>query len=725
LIWPGRLTSIVLLFLTILFAASRSWSQSTPAPAAADTSLTTSEYAAKGFPGVDKPWTEDDYLKALRAVAALAKSDPAKLPRVGSEKSGPLIARIVSRDNLPPADAPLRAMTLKGICGYVNFIESHYLQNFQKDLAPTVVELQVFNLYLSRLNLEAWAATVSASQGSAREIAAKNQANSIESLPSAFRIVALLLGDRADLSTADRVRVADAAVENMPELLSCIKPEDAAAFRDKVTKAAQSEPDAALKARLISLSKIKAVEIPAAAPKAASPAGMAAGQDSPENALRAYIRAARDGDFEAYKALFCQQPDEIAKYVQMIEYLCKGKSPAAIAFQKSVNLETFADSYFPDGHYKVFSLELQGDQASIMVVADNPTTKKPTYARFYFKKVGGKWYPTGHDLLDSKHSDPVKYPPAIVQGPDWIDDGPKDLLPAKPKETREPPLAVTDIQFAAELDNDALRKTNAAKYANKWIEIDGTVLDAYSSNRLLVLGRNETTKSGFHMSRVSCEISRPFRRQAEELTPTQKVKIVGMFPEGAWGPLLAECRIISVGPDPAIRVTAAGLAAELAAGEDATEKKYKEKQLLIEGVVEAVQAGQYNSTVELKGVEKGGKPIRVKCSGFGEAQFSEVGKLNKGQQVRVKGGCSWVSSDSIDISSCKLLAAPTATGADNKPAEVPPLRTWTDRSGKHKVEARFMGLADGKVQLKKADGTIISIPMDILSPADQDYLKRK
>jgi hypothetical protein len=633
-----------------------------PAPAAVappgpDTSLTISEYAAQGVPAVDKPWTEDDYLKTLKAIAALAKTDPAKLPRVGSEKSGPLIARIVGRDNLPAADAPLRAMTLKGICAYVDFIESHYLKNFQKDLAPTVVELQVFVLYLSRLNLEAWAATVSSSQGSDRELAAKNRANSLDSLPIAFRTVATILGDRTDLSTAERSRVADAAAENMPELLSCLKPEDAAAFRDKVAKAAASEPDADLKAKLTALCTMKAVEIPVAPAKAATPAGMAAGQDSPENALRAYIRAARDGDFEGYKALFCRHPDEIAKYVQMIEYLCKGQSPEAIALQKSINLESFADSYFPDGHYKVFPAELQGDQANILEVADNPTTKKPTYARFYFKKVDGKWYPMSHDLLDSKNSDPVKYPPTIVQGPDWIDDGPKNLMPAKPNETPKPTLTVTDVQFAGELETDAKRKTNAAKYASKWIEIDGTVLNAYSSNsHQLVLGRYETTKSGVNSWRVACEFPRPYRRQADELTATQKVKIVGIFPEGAWAPLITECRIISAGPDPTIRVSAAALAAELAASKDATEKKYKEKQLLIDGVVEDVKAGPYNSTIELKGVEKGGKPIRVTCSGFGAAQFSDVGKLTKGQRVCVKGGCSWVSSDSIDISSCKLLA---------------------------------------------------------------------
>lgn len=50
-------------------------------------------------------------------------------------------------------------------------------------------------------------------------------------------------------------------------------------------------------------------------------------------------------------------------------------------------------------------------------------------------------------------------------------------------------------------------------------------------------------------------------------------------------------------------------------------------------------------------------------------------------------------------------------------------REWTDSTGKFKIEAEFVELKDGKVALKKADGTTLSIPLEKLSKADQDFIK--
>jgi len=46
-------------------------------------------------------------------------------------------------------------------------------------------------------------------------------------------------------------------------------------------------------------------------------------------------------------------------------------------------------------------------------------------------------------------------------------------------------------------------------------------------------------------------------------------------------------------------------------------------------------------------------------------------------------------------------------------------RTWSDATGKFKIEAELVRVADGKVELKKADGTVVSVPLDKLSAADQ------
>ncbi len=50
-------------------------------------------------------------------------------------------------------------------------------------------------------------------------------------------------------------------------------------------------------------------------------------------------------------------------------------------------------------------------------------------------------------------------------------------------------------------------------------------------------------------------------------------------------------------------------------------------------------------------------------------------------------------------------------------------RKWTDSTGKHTVEAEFLEFKDGKVWLKKEDGSVIPVPIERLSEADQQFVK--
>ena len=85
-----------------------------------------------------------------------------------------------------------------------------------------------------------------------------------------------------------------------------------------------------------------------------------------------------------------------------------------------------------------------------------------------------------------------------------------------------------------------------------------------------------------------------------------------------------------------------------------------------------------------------------------------------------------------------LTEAPKTPGKDDRkaPQEVgvgsetkgPPIqfgkaRQWTDSTGNFKVEAEFVESKDGKVQLKKASGSIITIPFEKLSQADQKFVR--
>jgi outer membrane protein assembly factor BamB len=50
-------------------------------------------------------------------------------------------------------------------------------------------------------------------------------------------------------------------------------------------------------------------------------------------------------------------------------------------------------------------------------------------------------------------------------------------------------------------------------------------------------------------------------------------------------------------------------------------------------------------------------------------------------------------------------------------------RTWKDQSGKFEVDADFVGYSNGIVQLRKPDSTVISVPMEELSGADQRFVR--
>jgi hypothetical protein len=52
-------------------------------------------------------------------------------------------------------------------------------------------------------------------------------------------------------------------------------------------------------------------------------------------------------------------------------------------------------------------------------------------------------------------------------------------------------------------------------------------------------------------------------------------------------------------------------------------------------------------------------------------------------------------------------------------------RTWKSNGGHFSVEAELIDFQDGKVQLKKADGKVISVPLASLSEGDRDYVRRQ
>jgi thiol-disulfide isomerase/thioredoxin len=58
-------------------------------------------------------------------------------------------------------------------------------------------------------------------------------------------------------------------------------------------------------------------------------------------------------------------------------------------------------------------------------------------------------------------------------------------------------------------------------------------------------------------------------------------------------------------------------------------------------------------------------------------------------------------------------------------AQVRQPRTWTDASGAFSVTAKFRGMVNKVVKLERDDGSVVSIPLDKLSEADQECIRQR
>ncbi|MEM7391105.1 MAG: SHD1 domain-containing protein, partial [Verrucomicrobiota bacterium] len=52
----------------------------------------------------------------------------------------------------------------------------------------------------------------------------------------------------------------------------------------------------------------------------------------------------------------------------------------------------------------------------------------------------------------------------------------------------------------------------------------------------------------------------------------------------------------------------------------------------------------------------------------------------------------------------------------------PDVRTWTDQSSGRTIEAEFVNVAAGKVQLTRSDGKTFAVPLSRFTKADQHYV---
>ena len=86
-------------------------------------------------------------------------------------------------------------------------------------------------------------------------------------------------------------------------------------------------------------------------------------------------------------------------------------------------------------------------------------------------------------------------------------------------------------------------------------------------------------------------------------------------------------------------------------------------------------------------------------------------------------------AEALGLMIALLLASGVATAAEElAPAaeqDELPLRTWSDLTGQYQTEAAMVKYADGKVHLRKADGSTVAVPVSKLSRSDQRYVRQE
>jgi hypothetical protein len=119
-------------------------------------------------------------------------------------------------------------------------------------------------------------------------------------------------------------------------------------------------------------------------------------------------------------------------------------------------------------------------------------------------------------------------------------------------------------------------------------------------------------------------------------------------------------------------------------------------------------------------VEKG---IKLACNWASRWEPVTVLEVHDDGTVRIHWdnyGSSWdgdISRDCLIIEK-KVLAKLQAS------SKSPPVRIWTDTTGKFQVEATLVSVADGTVKLRLKDGREVDVPLAKLSKSDQDAVAK-
>ena len=140
-----------------------------------------------------------------------------------------------------------------------------------------------------------------------------------------------------------------------------------------------------------------------------------------------------------------------------------------------------------------------------------------------------------------------------------------------------------------------------------------------------------------------------------------------------------------------------------------------------------VKAGDAIEYLDIRGAVKKGKFVEmVGATMVRVEQEDGTKRVLPGNRVRLPGAAGAPARPGLSPAAGDDTPKPAATqpggnAANPFEAAAPAAvsRTWTDATGKFKIEAEFVSLDKDQVQLKKADGKFITLGLDKLSAEDQ------
>ncbi len=174
-------------------------------------------------------------------------------------------------------------------------------------------------------------------------------------------------------------------------------------------------------------------------------------------------------------------------------------------------------------------------------------------------------------------------------------------------------------------------------WRGKTIEVKGQILHNIAEVHIAAEGNvaDDTTEY------VVCSFADPDDTQIDVLAPGQTVTIQGERSFHPFAFSLSKCKLIEAGPSPLIHVGALELAQEYATDQTAADKKYANKQLLVEGTVQAIvnvpREKEFRITLDGVKTEKA-LPVQVSAwCVYNSDRHNKLGTITPGQKIRIRG----------------------------------------------------------------------------------------